>query len=335
MDLLLPWRQNRNGNGVGGHPGHNHGANAPGRNADAGGMLNNIPFFDPQHFFRRDNRNRNANNNNGNNGMHAMGQDPVDQMQQYKHYQDDDPSSTSPLQRVLDELNMSILPHDIRLSAIIKASQLFDHRDRTKHDYELHEGAARILYQKIAFVLTLCLQSSSNPGIGYDAVSSYNMPTNNFGDGNNMSNSSEVHINGVHVNNNPSDDASAFTMGSGGAAAAANSDNQNNRPQIHRATSSNSVGSNANTSVVSMQRMRSTRSAQASDADYEIAILTACLEMVHRGSNGKSFNVHPLLLSQLHQPRANLFSRIHCTHMAQHWSRGFTDSSPIIGTTLL
>lgn len=80
-------------------------------------------------------------------------------------YQED----SSPLHKVLDELNMSILPHDLRLSAILKASQLFDHRDRTKHDYELHEGAAKILYQKLAFVLTLQLSN-------YDSTSSYNMP---------------------------------------------------------------------------------------------------------------------------------------------------------------
>lgn len=140
---------------------------------------------------------------------------------------------SSPLQKVLDELNMSILPHDERLNAIVKAAEHFDHRDKARHDYELHEGAARIIYQKLALVLTLQL-SSYNTGSSYFVVTS----------GMNLSTKS-----------------SYSTRGS---------------PQYnHHSTS---------TDPISIQKIRSTRSQEASDVDYEIALLATCLELVHRAS---------------------------------------------------
>mmetsp|Transcript_36780 Transcript_36780/g.51967 ORF Transcript_36780/g.51967 Transcript_36780/m.51967 type:complete len:510 (+) Transcript_36780:149-1678(+) len=54
---------------------------------------------------------------------------------------------------------MSILPHDLRLASIQQAAGFFDHRDRLTHDNELREGAANILYQKLAFVLSLSSHS--------------------------------------------------------------------------------------------------------------------------------------------------------------------------------
>lgn len=54
---------------------------------------------------------------------------------------------------------MSILPHDLRLSSITQAAGFFDHRDRLTHDNELREGAANILYQKLAFALSLSCHS--------------------------------------------------------------------------------------------------------------------------------------------------------------------------------
>jgi hypothetical protein len=50
---------------------------------------------------------------------------------------------------------MSILPHDLRLSTIASAKDALDHRDKNKHDLELEEGAAKILYQKLAFAMQL------------------------------------------------------------------------------------------------------------------------------------------------------------------------------------
>jgi len=64
-------------------------------------------------------------------------------------------SMISPLRQLLDAVNMSILPHDLRLSSITQAAGFFDHRDRLTHDNELREGAANILYQKLAFALSL------------------------------------------------------------------------------------------------------------------------------------------------------------------------------------
>jgi hypothetical protein len=54
---------------------------------------------------------------------------------------------------------MSILPHDLRLSSITQAAGFFDHRDRLAHDNELREGAANILYQKLAFALSMSCHS--------------------------------------------------------------------------------------------------------------------------------------------------------------------------------
>jgi len=59
---------------------------------------------------------------------------------------------------------MSILPHDLRLSSITQAAGFFDHRDRLTHDNELREGAANILYQKLAFALSLSSTSFEDQG---------------------------------------------------------------------------------------------------------------------------------------------------------------------------
>lgn len=52
-------------------------------------------------------------------------------------------------------INMSVLPHDLRLASITQGCQFFDHRDRAAHDNELHEGAAFILFQKLALAMSL------------------------------------------------------------------------------------------------------------------------------------------------------------------------------------
>mmetsp|Transcript_3583 Transcript_3583/g.9583 ORF Transcript_3583/g.9583 Transcript_3583/m.9583 type:complete len:644 (+) Transcript_3583:1833-3764(+) len=68
---------------------------------------------------------------------------------------------------------MSILPHDLRLSTLAQATDFFDHRDRTAHGAELREGAAPILYQKLAFALH---QSSRAAGTGSLYVGGYGAP---------------------------------------------------------------------------------------------------------------------------------------------------------------
>lgn len=134
--------------------------------------------------------------------------------------QEEEVGGVSPLRQLLDALNMSILPHDLRLSAIVKALDTFDHRDKRKHDFELCEGSARILYQKLAFALALQqsdhnrIEPSGDRWLGRDAHYSY-----------------------------------------------------------------------AGTDAILMQRIRSSRSPDSSDADCEIAMLMSCLEMVHRASS--------------------------------------------------
>ena len=129
---------------------------------------------------------------------------------------------------------MSILPHDERLNAIVKATEHFDHKDKARHDYELHEGAARIIYQKLGLALTL---SNFNNGSSY------------------------------------------FVVTSGMYSKSANKTSYNTRgySQYHNRGSTSS-------DPISIQKIRSTRSQEASDGDFEIALLTTCLELVHRAS---------------------------------------------------
>ena len=347
MDILLPWRQTRNGT-TGGNDKNNRLAIAGGGRAagvvearEAGGghgngnvnhgnngnihmgFLNNlpiqIPFFGAPNIFRR-NENQAPHQRNQQQAVNRdlplpgqiAGQGAgtggeigtntyMSSHDFHKYYQQDD-NGSSPLTKVLDELNMSILPHDVRLAAILKASQLFDHRDRTKHDYELHEGASKILYQKLAFVLTLCVQSydeeSRASSRSYDASSAYNMSAGS-GTGIKFEASARAvtgtgaganaHIQGLHINNNPmEDEASAvasMSMSEPHASSAMSMNMNNSSTATGTATGNMYIPSNTNTSIASMQRMRSTRSSCASDADYEISILTSCLEMVHRASN--------------------------------------------------
>lgn len=300
MDILLPWRQTRTGTTGAGNDNNGRvagGAAADAREAAAGqgnnhdiapggldgngngnenvGFLNNI--FDAPNLFRR-----NENLLHQRNQQQAMNQDlPVPGVgtnmphrDSHKYHQKDH-NGSSPLTKVLDDLNMSILPHDVRLAAIHKASQLFDHRDRIKHDYELHEGASNILYQKLAFVLTLCLQTSDESQASsnsYDARSAYDMSA---GSG----------IQGGDIGNNPLEDEASATTFERSASSAMSMNN----PSSAKGAATGNIHvpsiSNAHISIASMQRIRSTRSSCASDADYEIATLSSCLEMVHRASN--------------------------------------------------
>jgi hypothetical protein len=275
-----------------------------GHQEGGGGFFNNL--LDAPNFFRR-----NENIMQQRHQQQAMDRDlPVPGVgaaamnphEFNKYYQQDDTGS-SPLSKVLDELNMSILPHDVRLAAVHKASQLFDHRDRIKHDYELHEGAAKILYQKLAFVLTLCVQTfdeqshgidvySSSGSRSYDTTSAYNMLAGGRGGGTGPGNLAGA----LAGNDNEASAATAMNSSAhsihnahGRGRLHSNTHHAHAHAHAHAHTHAHGHGhghaTNANTSIASMQRMRSTRSNYASDADYEIAILTACLEMVHRASN--------------------------------------------------
>ena len=56
------------------------------------------------------------------------------------------------VRELLDAVNMAIFPASVRLASLRLAAEFFDHRDRTWHDAELREGAAAVLYQKLAFI---------------------------------------------------------------------------------------------------------------------------------------------------------------------------------------
>jgi len=66
-----------------------------------------------------------------------------------------EPLPISPYRQLIDAINMSILPTSLRLSSLAQACEFFDHRDKSIHDAELREGAAFVLYHKLAFVLRL------------------------------------------------------------------------------------------------------------------------------------------------------------------------------------
>jgi len=85
-------------------------------------------------------------------------------------------SAQTPLRQLLDAVNMAILPHDLRLAALTEAAEFFDHQDKVKHDYELREGAANILYQKLSFALQQAsgLRRSSSETGGYDDLNHKN-----------------------------------------------------------------------------------------------------------------------------------------------------------------
>lgn len=288
-------------------PQHNIHNNEPKRP----GLLNyNLPnFFES---FRRNNdevqqdhpmnqsfRNIPSGNNSQRSGRNSNQQLPIpDSIPPHLSNPDDfegfyreDMSGSSPLQRVLDELNMSILPHDVRLSAVMKANQILEHRDRLKHDYELHEGAARILYQKLAFVLTLCIETS-------DAVNEESFIDSGVGNYNtkNMNTQSQAHVHGVHASSTSDEEGSQPSQISSDTMPTFTQSMPLNVPGItHNSYDSrmyaavpnsnlNSSNHGENTNAASMQRMRSTRSSAASDADYEIALLTSCLECVHRAN---------------------------------------------------
>jgi len=73
-----------------------------------------------------------------------------------KQQQEQELLPISPQRQLIDAINMSILPTSLRLSSLAQACEFFDHRDKSLHDVELREGAAFVLYHKLAFVLRLC-----------------------------------------------------------------------------------------------------------------------------------------------------------------------------------
>ena len=66
------------------------------------------------------------------------------------------PVAVSPVRQLLDVINMSILPSELRLISLTQAMEFLDHRDKNVHDAELRDdGVAFVLYQKLGLVLQL------------------------------------------------------------------------------------------------------------------------------------------------------------------------------------
>lgn len=177
------------------------------------------------------------------------------------------------------ELNMCIVPdHQQRLACLIKVAEVFDHKDRTRHDYELREGAAKILYQKLALALTLYAsqQVDGQSVTSSTATASSSVP--------------------FSYNSNRPSSSVGSTSSHGGL------------------TKVKGYNANIGSDSMSIQRMRSTRSPEATDADYEIALLCACLEMVHRASSeGLAFTwkdigceALPILIKVMERPFLNI-----------------------------
>mmetsp|Transcript_48006 Transcript_48006/g.71148 ORF Transcript_48006/g.71148 Transcript_48006/m.71148 type:complete len:550 (-) Transcript_48006:317-1966(-) len=59
----------------------------------------------------------------------------------------------SPLKQIIDDLNTSIFPEETRLNSLSRACYEFDHRNKFQHDEEFNEGAANVLFAKLAFAL--------------------------------------------------------------------------------------------------------------------------------------------------------------------------------------
>jgi len=68
------------------------------------------------------------------------------------------------IRRVLSDLNLAIVPREMRLAALMTAIAEFNHNDQTKHDIELDAQADRVLFQKLAFAL-VCDKSNEEVGL--------------------------------------------------------------------------------------------------------------------------------------------------------------------------
>lgn len=67
----------------------------------------------------------------------------------------DDIPMKSPLTQLIDDIAMSVQPRSQRIALLEDACNAFNHRDQNMHDVELHEGAARVLFAKLSFVIAI------------------------------------------------------------------------------------------------------------------------------------------------------------------------------------
>ncbi|KAL7492550.1 hypothetical protein ACHAWT_001621 [Skeletonema menzelii] len=185
----------------------------------------------------------------------------------------------SPYRQLIDAINMSILPTSLRLSSLAQACEFFDHRDKSIHDAELREGAAFVLYHKLAFVLRLSRCGEIDGEM--EERAKLMMEGSSVGVGGGGTTKDNVHLN--HL------------LGGGGGSSSSGRNmmmtmNHQHTYQRHLANS--------------------TQLQKQSEHDKEIAMICSCLEMIHRANPDAiaqtwdecGVEILPLLVSVLERP---------------------------------
>lgn len=199
---------------------------------------------------------------------------------------------------------MSILPASLRMTALRQASDYFDHRDRAQHDLELREGAAAILYQKLALAIYQAGGlMDSMAGLVGDGDGG-----GEEGDGRGPAGTSasraDPHPNSaptaLDYDNDPGGDEDArYPTKRGGF--------EIEFPNLDDSSTS-TASATSSTHLVSSRHAAST--ALLEESDREIALITGCLEMVHRASSADvavawssiGYETLPLLVKVLERP---------------------------------
>mmetsp|Transcript_8174 Transcript_8174/g.22757 ORF Transcript_8174/g.22757 Transcript_8174/m.22757 type:complete len:917 (+) Transcript_8174:190-2940(+) len=213
------------------------------------------------------------------------------------------------LRQLLDAVNMSILPASIRLTALQQASDYFDHRDRTQHDLELREGAAAVLYQKLAFAI---FQAGglmdSLAGLVVDDDNEEERGTSDVVVGNKAIPAAQADHHNPDTSLYPSPKKGAFEI------------------EFPNLDDSSTSTASASSSTFSPNRLAAS-TALLDESDREIALITGCLEMVHRASSANvalawtsiGYETLPLLVKVLERPvgridRAAYLAKRHDPH---------------------
>ena len=185
---------------------------------------------------------------------------------------DQEPLPISPYRQLIDAINMSILPTSLRLSSLAQACEFFDHRDKSIHDAELREGAAFVMYHKLAFVLRLSRCGEID---------------------------NEMEGRGKLLEGGGGKDSHHLLMGGsitgmeGGVSSGSGSRNIMNHQQTYQ-----------------RHLVNSTQLQKQSEHDKEIAMICSCLEMIHRANPDAiaqtwdecGTEILPLLVSVLERP---------------------------------
>ena len=212
----------------------------------------------------------------------------------------------SPYRQLIDAINMSILPTSLRLSSLAQACEFFDHRDKSIHDAELCEGAAFVLYHKLAFVLRLSRCGEIDGEMEERASNKLMMMMMNSGGGVGVGSGG---VEGNTKDNNNNHLGGSFIGGSGSRSAAMAMNHQQSY-QRHLANSTN------------LQKQ--------SEHDKEIAMICSCLEMIHRANPDAiaqtwdecGTEILPLLVSVLERPFQKIENAVWNALYSQNMSGG-------------